>query len=559
MADISDPIHYDMLVRAQPHLSWKLPRKCHHAASCCRAPRRWPALPPFARRSLLVVAPTLLLPRSRTRTHTTTPCTQVIGGGSGGLACSKKAAQLGKKVAVCDFVQPSPVGTTWGLGGTCVNVGCIPKKLMHQAALLGEAMKDAGSYGWEAPPPKHNWETMVGNVQAHVKSLNFGYRAELMTAAVKYYNAYATFVDAKTVEAVDKKGKKTYITADHFVLAVGGRPKYADIPGAKELCITSDDVFAMKTPPGKTLVIGASYVALECAGFIHGTGYETTVMMRSIPLRGFDQQMAMQIKTYMEEHGIGFLDKAVPEKVEAGANGKKLVTYKFADGTVATGEYDTVLFAVGRDVCTKTMGLETTGVATNPKNGKIPTVAEQTNVPHIYAIGDVIDGDALTPPSALTELTPVAIQAGKLLALRLYAGGTEQMDYQGVPTTIYTPLEYGCVGLAEEDAEVKYGKDNLEVYHSYYKPLEWTVPHRGDNACYAKLICNKLDSERVVGLHVCGPNSGEMTQGFAVALKCGATKADFDRTVGIHPTNVEQFTTLNVTKGSGKSAETTGC
>ena len=184
---------------------------------------------------------------------------------------------------------------------------------------------------------------------------------------------------------------------------------------------------------------------------------------------------------------------------------------------------------------------------------------EQTNVPHIYAIGDVIDGDALSPPSALTELTPVAIQAGKLLASRLYAGGTEQMDYQGVPTTIYTPLEYGCVGLAEEDAEVKYGKDNLEVYHSYFKPLEWTVPHRGDNACYAKLICNKLDSERVVGLHVCGPNSGEMTQGFAVALKCGATKADFDKTVGIHPTNVEQFTTLHVTKASGGSAETTGC
>jgi len=288
-------------------------------------------------------------------------------------------------------------------------------------------------------------------------------------------------------------------------------------------------------------------------------------MMRSIPLRGFDQQMAMQVKTYMEEHGIGFLDKAVPEKVEAGANGKKVVTYKFADGTTGSGEYDTVLFAVGRDICTTNIGLETTGVATNPKNGKIPTVAEQTNVPHIYAIGDVIDGDALSPPSALTELTPVAIQAGKLLANRLYAGKTEQMDYLGVPTTVYTPLEYGCVGYTEEEAEKAFGAGGInptkgiEVFHTYFKPLEWTVPHRGDNACYAKLICDKADNMRVVGMHICGPNAGEMTQGFAVAMKCGATKDHFDRTVGIHPTNVEQFTTMTVTKASGESAETTGC
>merc|ERR1719310_607130 len=215
---------------------------------------------------------------------------------------------------------------------------------MHQAALLGEAMKDAESYGWEAPPPKHNWETMVGNVQAHIKSLNFGYRAELMTAAVKYYNAYATFVDEKTVEAVDKKGKKTTITADAFVIAVGGRPKYPDIPGAKEHCVTSDDIFSLKTPPGKTLVIGASYVALECAGFVHGTGYETTIMMRSIPLRGFDQQMAGQIKTYMEETGMKFLNKCVPVSVELAPSGRKLVKYQGTEpGTEGEEEFDTVL------------------------------------------------------------------------------------------------------------------------------------------------------------------------------------------------------------------------
>merc|ERR1719399_105567 len=195
-------------------------------------------------------------------------------------------------------------------------------------------MKDAKSYGWEVPDVKHNWETMVGNVQAHIKSLNFGYRAELMSSNVKYYNAFATFIDPKTVEAVDKKGKKTTITADNFVVAVGGRPKYGDFPGAKEHCITSDDIFALKTPPGKTLVIGASYVALECAGFIHGTGFDTTVMMRSIPLRGFDEQMAGLVKDYMQDVcSIPFLQGCVPTKVELAADGKKkLVTWTDKSG-----------------------------------------------------------------------------------------------------------------------------------------------------------------------------------------------------------------------------------
>ena len=488
---------------------------------------------------------------------------QVIGGGSGGLACSKKAAQLGKKVAVCDFVQPSPVGTTWGLGGTCVNVGCIPKKLMHQASLLGEGMHDAKSYGWEvAEQTKHNWETMVTNVQMHIKSLNFGSRSDLMTEGVKYYNAYATFTDANTVTAVDKKGKTHTLTADKFVVATGGRPRYPDIPGAKEHCITSDDVFAMKTPPGKTLVVGASYVALECAGFINGVGFDTTVMMRSIPLRGFDQQMAGHIKTYMEETAkIKFLEGAVPTAVELTDGGRKKVTWQLKDGTTASDEYDTVLLAIGRNVCTDAIGLDAAGVKVNPRSGKVPVSAtEQTNVPHIYALGDIIDGEALDPPSALTELTPVAIQAGRLLASRLFVDGFEgKMDYGLVPTTVYTPIEYGSCGLAEEDAIAKLGEKNVEVYHSYFKPLEWTVPHRGDNACYAKIICDLTDSERVIGLHVCGPNAGEMTQGFAVAMRCGATKADFTNTVGIHPTTAEEFTILSVSKRSGDSAEKAGC
>jgi len=406
--------------------------------------------------------------------------------------------------------------------------------------------------------PKHNWETMVGAVTMHVKSLNFGYRAELMSESVKYYNAYASFVDANTVVTVDKKGKETTITADKFVIATGGRPRYPDIPGAREHCITSDDVFSMKTPPGKTLVVGASYVALECAGFIHGVGFDTTVMMRSIPLRGFDQQMAVQVKNYMEEHGIQFLEGAVPASVEKLDSGRKKVTWSLKDGGSSSDEFDTVLLAIGRDACTGTMGLDKSGVIVNP-NGKITTLNEQTNVEHIYAIGDVIDGSKLDPPSAETELTPVAIATGKLLAGRLYDGQTAVMDYTKVPTTVYTPLEYGACGLPEEVAIEKYGESSIEVFHSYFKPLEWTVPHRGDNACYVKLVCNSNDKLRVLGLHVCGPNAGEMTQGFAVAMKMGATKADFDNTVGIHPTTAETFTTLTTTKRSGQSAEASGC
>jgi len=430
--------------------------------------------------------------------------------------------------------------------------------LPRQAALLGEGMTDAESFGWEVAAPKHNWETMVGNVQGHIKSLNFGYRSDLMSNGVKYYNAYATFLDPHTVEAVDKKGKVTKITASEIVICTGGRPRYPDIPGAKELGITSDDVFALKSPPGRTLVVGASYVALECAGFIKGVGYDTTVMMRSIPLRGFDQQMAGLCKTYMQEHGVAFIEGAVPTAVEATPSGAKKVSWKLADGSVGSGEYDTVLFAIGRDVCTSAIGIDKAGVKLS-SNGKVPTVNEQTNVPHIYAIGDIIDGEALNPPSATTELTPVAIQAGKLLADRLYAGKSALMDYSMVATTVYTPLEYGAVGLPEEEAIKLHGEDNIEVYHSYFKPLEWTLPHRGDNVCYAKLICLKPEGERVIGLHVCGPNAGEMTQGFAVAIKAGATKAHFDDTVGIHPTVAEEFTLLATTKRSGDSAEKSGC
>lgn len=302
--------------------------------------------------------------------------------------------------------------------------------------------------------------------------------------------------------------------------------------------------------------MGASYVALECAGFLAGLGLDVTVMVRSILLRGFDQEMAEKVGSYMEQHGVKFLRKFVPvmiQQLEKGSPGKLRVVAESTEGPGAVeGVYNTVLLAIGRDSCTRKIGLEKIGVKINEKSGKIPVNdVEQTNVPYVYAIGDILEGKL--------ELTPVAIQAGKLLARRLFGGRLEKCDYINVPTTVFTPLEYGCCGLSEEKAIEVHKKENLEVYHTLFWPLEWTVAGRDNNTCYAKIICNKFDNERVVGFHILGPNAGEVTQGFAAAMKCGLTKQLLDDTIGIHPTCGEVFTTLEITKASGLDITQKGC
>lgn len=481
----------------------------------------------------------------------------VIGGGSGGLACSKEAAALGAQVAVCDFVKPTPKGTSWGLGGTCVNVGCIPKKLMHQAALLGEAVKDSRKYGWElSEQVAHNWETMTTAIQNHIGSLNWAYRVQLREKSVKYYNAFAIFEDEHTVKLIDRKGKEEKITADKFVLATGERPRYPNIEGVKDYSITSDDLFSLPYSPGKTLVLGASYVALECAGFLKGIGLDVTVVVRSILLRGFDQDIANKVGDYMEKHGVRFLKKFLPskvEKLEDGTPGRYKVTMKNTEtGEEVVDEFNTILLGIGRDPCTSGIGLEKIGVKLDEKTGcVIADDYEQTSVANVYAVGDILLGKP--------ELTPVAIQAGRLLARRLFGGANEKCDYINVPTTVFTPLEYGACGYSEEDAIAKFGEENIEVYHSNFQPLEFTVAERDNNDCYGKIICNKADNERVVGFHVLGPNAGEMTQGFSMGVKMGATKKDFNNLIGIHPTNAEIFTTMDTTRSSGEDTASAGC
>ncbi|XP_012235732.1 thioredoxin reductase 2, mitochondrial isoform X1 [Linepithema humile] len=477
----------------------------------------------------------------------------VIGGGSGGLAAAKEAVGLGAKVAVLDYVTPSPLGTTWGLGGTCVNVGCIPKKLMHQAALLGEAVHEASTFGWQLDPKtvKIDWEALTTSVQNHIKSVNWVTRVELRTKKVEYFNCLGYFKDAHTVVGVTKKGEEKVLTAKNVLIAVGGRPRYPDIPGAVEYGISSDDIFSLERAPGKTLIVGAGYIGLECAGFLNGLGYDATIMVRSIVLRGFDQQMANLVAEEMEQRGVHFIYQAKPKKITKQEDGRLLVHWVDKDGEIHQDVYDTVLFAIGRRALTRELKPENAGLKLVEETDKIDAINEQTNVPNIYAVGDVLHKKP--------ELTPVAIHAGKLLARRLFGNSTEQMDYTNVATTVFSPLEYGCVGLSEEAAVANHGEDAIEIYHAYYKPTEFFVPQKNVDRCYVKVVALKDGDQRVLGMHFVGPNAGEVIQGFAAAIKCNLTVPKLKSTVGIHPTVAEEFTRIFITKRSGLDPKPQSC
>jgi len=324
----------------------------------------------------------------------------VIGGGSGGMAAAKEAAQLGAKVACLDFVKPSPAGTTWGLGGTCVNVGCIPKKLFHIGALLRESVhadsaafgisvdgtKNVGDEPLKDPITEQSWDAIRENIQNYIRSLNFKYRVRLREKNVSYFNKLAKFTDQHTIEAVDKKGRASTLTASRFLVATGGRPAALDCEGG-DLAINSDDIFALEKSPGKTLCVGASYISLECAGFLSGIGLDTTIAVRSILLRGFDRECADKIGDYMMEHGVKFKREVTPSKLEKTESGQ--IKVSFSDGTEDV--FDTVLAAIGRAADTDKLGIENAGIKANPKNGKILGKYEQSSCPNIYAVGDVLE------------------------------------------------------------------------------------------------------------------------------------------------------------------------
>ena len=473
----------------------------------------------------------------------------VIGGGSGGLAAAKAAARLGAKVVLFDHVAPSVTrGTTWGFAGTCVNVGCIPKKLFHYSSLLGESIPDLAHLGFpEVHKAPHDWGKMVTTVTNFIRKLNFSYRTGARSAGVEYVNAHASFINPLTDEHALKyalKEKEYEIRAKKVILAVGSRPAFPKMEGS-ELAITSDDIFWQKSAPGRTLVVGGGYIAMECAGFLTGLGYPTTVAVRSRPLRAFDDQIADKIVSIMNEKGTKFIT-CTPRKLEK--NGSEIRVFFDNDKQEI---FDTVLIATGRAPSTQEFPSQW-----KEKSGKLvadPKTCLVEKTDSIYAIGDCLSNSP--------ELTPVAVRDGEMLAARLFGGSTKTFDKRFIPTTVFTPSEYGSVGLSEQQANDQFG-GQVECYLYEWPSLERAALHREKvtrespedieegNNCFCKLV---VHNDLVVGFHFLGPNAGEVTQGFALAVKLGAKKSDFDDLVGIHPTDAEAFCELNITKSSGDS------
>uniref|UniRef100_UPI003AB0C833 thioredoxin reductase 1, cytoplasmic-like n=1 Tax=Centroberyx gerrardi TaxID=166262 RepID=UPI003AB0C833 len=465
----------------------------------------------------------------------------VIGGGSGGLAVAKEAAGLRKKV--CLLVSPSPKGAK-DLGGSSINMSSI-RKLLHQASLLGEAIQDSQKYGWRFKETvSHGWSELVEAVQEQVKSRSSELKRELRDCGVFHLSARGEIVAPHTVEVTDVNERKIRLSAETLVIATGDGPQYLDVPGDREHCLTSEDLFSLPHSPGRTLVVGGSAEGLECAGFLSGLGLPVTVLVQPELLPGFDQKMAQKIENHMLVHGVSFVYQqslSKVEQVEACSSGRLRVTFVSKEGQTKQEEFDTVLLAVGRKACTGGIGLERVGVKCSQDTGRIlVNERDQTSVDHVYAVGSVQHGRPST--------AGLSMHAGTLLARRLYGGDVTTCDYTDVPTVVFTPVEYAACGLSEERANLRFGEANIEVYHSYYWPLEWTIPARNKNSCYVKVICHIPDHERVVGLHVMGPNAGDIVQGFAAAMKCGLAKRQLDATVGLHPLSAQVLTTLTLTQ-----------
>lgn len=469
-----------------------------------------------------------------------------IGGGSGGLACAKEAASLGARVACLDFVKPTPMNTKWGLGGTCVNVGCIPKKQMHYAALLGNNLHDAVSYGWHIPHENQivlSWQKLIKEIQYTVKSSNWLLKVELRSKNVEYFNGIGSFIDPHTINVKINNRNQRRITSKYIVIAIGCRPVYPNIPGAIEFGITSDDFFSLSNPPGKTLIVGGGYVSLECGGILNELGCDVTIMSRAQTLSYFDRQMAGLIVDNMAAAGVKFLSYYLPISVEETKEYRLLVKYVHVPSeTERVDVFDTIIWAMGRRPLLEDVNIKAINLKCD--NGEIVADEyEETNVPGVFAIGDVVKGRP--------KLTPVAILAGRLLAMRLFGNSTKIMNYQNVATTLFTPLEYGFVGLSEEDAITQYGEDNIEVHHAFYEPLEYVLPCRATKECYMKVVAKRYEDQLVLGVHFIGPNAGEVIQGFSAALNCKLTLPKLFATVGVHVTNAEHLTSIFVTKRSG--------
>lgn len=477
----------------------------------------------------------------------------VIGGGSGGLAASKAAASFNVKVGLANFVKPSPKGTTWGLGGTCVNVGCIPKKMMHFAAQFGELRRDQVECGWSSPlSTEHNWSKMVEGIRTHIKRLNGIHETLLQKSSVEYFNCSAVLKDRHTIQLIDANGQEQEVTAKYIIVSGGCRPDYLHVPNAEELCITSDDLFYLDKEPGRTLVIGSGYIGLECAGFLRGLNKDVDVIYRSTPLAKFDRDMVNRITEDMANHGVNFMKGNLKSIQKEGDKLKvELVTIVDEVEEPMVDYYDTVLMAVGRKPTTQFMRLQEIGVQLD-NNGRARVNENcQTSIENIFVIGDA--------SSVGLELTPVAIKQGRMVVNGLFTNVWKHIDYKTVPTTVFTPLEYGFSGYSEEQANIEFGEENIEVYHTSFKPLEWTfLKSFSGDLCYTKVIVMR-DSKKLLGIHYTGPNAGEVIQSYAIPVRLGLTIEALHETIGIHPTTSEEIVTLETTKRENPMAKKTGC
>lgn len=441
----------------------------------------------------------------------------VIGGGSGGIASANRAAMHGAKVILFEGKE---------VGGTCVNVGCVPKKVMWYGAQVAETLhRYAGEYGFDVTINKFDFATLKANRQAYIDRIHGSYERGFDSNGVERVYEYARFVDPHTVEVAGER-----YTAPHILIATGGHALYPNIPGS-EYGITSDGFFELDEVPKRTAVIGAGYIAVEVAGVLNALGSDTHLFVRKDrPLRTFDKDIVDVLVYEMAKSGPTLHTHA--NATEVVKNADDSLTISFDNGETIT--VDCLIWAIGRAANTSGFGLEKTGVKLTEKGTIYSDEFENTSVPGIYALGDV---------TGKLDLTPVAVKAGRQLSERLFNNKADaKLDYTDVATVVFSHPVIGSVGLTEEKAIAKYGEENIKVYKSSFTPMYTAL---GDNRQPSTMKLVTLgEDEKIIGLHGIGYGVDEMIQGFSVAIKMGATKADFDNTVAIHPTGSEEFVTM---------------
>ncbi|MDK9430364.1 glutathione-disulfide reductase [Gallibacterium anatis] len=440
-----------------------------------------------------------------------------IGGGSGGIASINRAASYGQKCAIIEAKY---------LGGTCVNVGCVPKKVMWYGAQIAEAINlYAPDYGFDVTVNQFDFAKLRESREAYIDRIHQSYERVLGNNKVDVIRGFAKFVDAHTVEVNGE-----LIKAKHILIATGGRPSHPNIEGA-EYGIDSDGVFALKALPKRVAVVGAGYIAVELSGVLHSLGVETHLFVRKhAPLRNFDPLIVETLVEIMNSEGATLHTHAIPQKVVKNDDGS--LTLFLEDGRSQT--VDCLVWAIGRVPMTDKLNLAAAGVKTNSKGFIEVDKYQNTNVQGIYAVGD---------NTGAVELTPVAVAAGRRLSERLFNNKpTEHLDYNLIPTVVFSHPPIGTVGLTEPQAIEQYGAENVKVYKSTFTSM-YTAVTQHRQPCRMKLVCAGPE-EKIVGLHGIGFGVDEMIQGFAVAIKMGATKKDFDNTVAIHPTGSEEFVTM---------------